>query len=727
MREVEVLYDQLLDILQAQPDLNPADILVMSPDIQTYAPLIEAVFGTPGDREVLPYQVSDLTLARDNSHVSAFLELLQLPGSRYTSNQLLALLEIPAIGRRFGLDEDALEQVAGWLAAANIRWGRDGAHKSQLGLPADPHNTWRAGLERLLSGFAMASDSDRLWQGIAPLEAAEGADSIRLAGLLDFCEAVFDLESELGGVHPVTDWCERLSALTERFFVTDSSAEQPLQQVRDAIARLRDNAEAAAFVSPVSLALIRHGLEQQFSRPTARGFLTGGVNFCALAPMRSLPFPVICLIGMHDGSFPREQPRLSFDLMDGRFRFGDRSRRADDRYLFLETLISARRRLYLSYVGHSIKDNSPLPPSVLVDELRDYLTAMIGDEGLSRITRQHPLQAFSGTYFSPDSGLFSYSERLRESARLAGQGRETERPLVERPLSAAQAGERVELQQLIEFFTNPARVFARQRLNLQLEPGAGLLEEREPFVLEGFGGVELETELVRARLAGNSAQACFTLLDARGVLPHGNAGRRLFDRLMASAEAMQERLADLQLGDKMPPRDFSRRCAGLILEGRLTELYPQGQFAFSVGAFYPHQRLGLWLRHLALCLLRPADLPPRTSWLEAAEAGGFRPVETPEAILGPLLGLYRQGLDMPLPFYPGTSWAYAESLSLSGDPLAAYRAAQRKWLGNERQPGDSAKPYQQLMFADGDILDEAFERISLTVFRPLIEHREGGA
>ncbi|MGD8589502.1 MAG: exodeoxyribonuclease V subunit gamma, partial [Chromatiales bacterium] len=705
MREVEVLYDQLLGILQAQPALTPADILVMTPDMQTYAPLIEAVFTTPGDRPALPYQISDISLARDNRHVSAFLELLQLPGSRYTSNQLLALLEIPAIGRRFGIDDEALAQLIAWLAAAAIRWGRDGVSKSELGLPEDSRNTWQAGLERLLLGFAMPGDSDRLWQGIAPLDAAEGANSLWLAGLLEFCEAVFGLESELGGAHPVSDWCERLSGLTERFFAADTSAEQPLQQVRDAIAQLRENAEAAAFDRPVSLPLVRHELEQRFGRASGRGFLGGGVNFCALVPMRSLPFPIICLIGMHDGSFPREQTHLSFDLMDRQFRFGDRSRRADDRYLFLETLISARQRLYLSYVGNSIKDNSPLPPSVLLDELRDYLAALIGGEGLARITHQHPLQPFSAAYFSPDSGLFSYSTRLREAALQAGLGREVERPLLDGPLPEwSIAAEPVELQWLIEFFTNPARVFAQQRLNLQLEQGAALLEEREPFTLEGFSGAELETELVQARLAGISAQDCFARLDARGVLPAGSPGRCLFDSLMASSEALLERLLDLRLGERLPVRDFALSCGQSMLQGRLTDLYPQGQFAFSVGALYPYQLLGLWLRHLVLCLTRPRDVIPRTFWLEAGEIGAFRSVENPEQILQPLLALYRQGLDMPLPFYPGTSWAYAESLLRTGDPALAYRNAQLKWSGNERYGGDRSKPYQQLLFADGDIL-----------------------
>ena len=178
---------------------------------------------------------------------------------------------------------------------------------------------------------------------------------------------------------------------------------------------------------------------------------------------------------------------------------------------------------------------------------------------------------------------------------------------------------------------------------------------------------------------------------------------------------------------RLPLLDFSRRCGDTTLQGRLTDLYPQGQFAFSVGKIYPHQKLGLWLRHLTLCLERPTDVAPRTLWLEDTELGGFRKVEEPETHLASLLNLYHQGLNTPLAFYPGTSWDYVDKLFRSGDPVAAYRAAERKWLGNEHSPGDRSKPYQQLLFADTNILDETFERISLAVFRPLVEHLETGS
>lgn len=728
MREVEVLYDQLLAMLEEIPGLTPADILVMTPDINSYAPLIEAVFSVPGDRPAIPYRVSDLGMQQVNQHAGAFLQLLELPGSRYSANQMLDLLEIPAIGQRFGLDEAALEQITSWVGAANIRWGRDAENKTALGLPDEPRNTWRAGLEQLMLGFAMPEWSDELWQGISPLNGVEGSSSQWLGGLLAFCEAVFSLEEQLARQRSPAAWSEQLLALTERFFIADAGAAQPMQQVRHAIQQLQDEGVEAGYQGKICLALVRHHLQQTFARATPRGFLGGGVNFCALAPMRSLPFQVICLVGMNEGSFPREQPILGFDLMSRQFRFGDRSRRADDRYLFLETLISVRRTLYLSYVGRNIKDNSPLPPSVLVDELREYLASQLGKKGLEAITQVHPLQPFSPRYFEPDGGLFSYSPRLREAALLVGKGLEEPGPLVTQPLSEADAELRqVELSQLLEFFVNPARVFARQRLNLQLASASILLQERESFRIEGFCGNEIERDLVLALLAGEPAEKIHARLDARGELPHGNPGRRQFQQLLVSAQQMAERLAALELGEILPAIDLEFSYNGMSLSGQLRGLYRQGQVSFSVSRFYPHQMLDLWIRHLLLNQVRPQGEAQSSIWLEGQGQARLHPVKDAAQQLDRLLQLYWQGMHSPLHFYPGSSWAYAETFYKKADHEAACNAAANKWQGNNFFPGDLYKPYHRLLLPGESMLDADFYATSLAVFLPLIEHLESDA
>jgi len=726
MRELEVLYDQLLAMLQELPGLSPSDILVMTPDLETYAPLIQAVFGEAGDRPPLPFRVGDLSLEQGNPYAQALLELLALADSRLPVNRVLGLLEIPAVGRRFGLDQAALETLLEWVEAANIRWGRDGASKRRLGLPAEPANTWQAGLEQLLLEYAMPAQGETLWRGIAPLDRVEGGAAPWLGGLLSFSQALFELQEGLQRPRPLADWCDWLVEMSGRFFAPEADAQQPLLQIRQVIQGLREEVAGAGFSEPVSLPLVHQRIAQALRRPTLHGFLGGGIDFCSLAPMRSLPFRVICLIGMNDGLFPRDPPRLSFDLMARRFRFGDRSRRADDRYLFLETLISARERLYISYVGHDQRDNNKLPPSVLVEELRDYLAAQLTPSELARICHDHPLQPFSPANFDVSAGHFSYSQRMRRAAALVGRGERLPVPLVESPLPAEDAPEEpLELARLIRFFINPAATFARQRLNLELRSAGVLLEEQEAFSLQGFGAQELEERLVTALLAGEAVEPLYEWLRARGIWPPGNPGRREFQHRLASAGEMARRIQALERGVAQPPLDLELEVAGSRLVGRLTDLYTAGQFTFSCGGIPAYRRLALWIRHLALNCARPPGVPPRSHWLEAEGGGGFGPVEEAHGHLETLLGLYRQGLCAPLHFYPGSSWIYCEQLLRRGDPQAAMRAAAERWWGNERVPGDGEKPYHRLLLPGDAILDQAFMETSELVLRPLLEQLQG--
>ena len=725
MREVEVLYDQLLACFETIPGLSPNEILVMSPDIGRYAPLIEAVFGEPGDRPPIPYRISDRSLLQRNPLISAFLQLLELPASRYPIGLVLGLLEQAAIQRRFGLDEASMESITRWLTLAGVRWGRDGPSKTVWDLPPEEANTWRSGLQRILLGYAMPKEADELWQGVLPLDTAEGVEAEWLGGLLDFCEGLFALESELSQSRDMLAWRDLLLNLLERFFHSQDETDEQLDELRQAIKRMADEALESGFEAPLSLKLIHYRLNSLLDTADARGFLGGGVSFCALAPMRSLPFRVICLIGMNDDSFPRAQPAMGFDLMAGQFRFGDRSRRTDDRYLFLETLISARERLYISYVGQHQRDNSPLPPSVVVDELCDTLRTMTGDDELEGILQRHPLQPFSPLYFEQQGRLFCYSAQRREAAIRIGLGRERDRPLVANPLPpvVSEGLPEISLERLIGFFSNPPRLFARDRLQLSLGSLAELPDEREPFELDRFPRLELEREMVEALLRDTPGETLWNRLRASGVMPLGQAGRLEFQQMLARAEAIASQLRPRLLTGSRRGLDVDLLLEPARLSGRLHDLLPEGQLVYTTGRFYPNQLLGHWLAHLALNLARPSGVAPETCLLEGGRQGRFLPLEDAAELMASLMKLYLEGRERPLPFYPGTAWAYAQALEKGGENKAMQRAASR-WYGSRWQAGDAAKPYNRLFWPDGDCLTPEFEHLADRVFTPLDEHLE---
>lgn len=723
MREVEVLYDQLLALLEEVPGLTPSEIVVMTPEIDRYAPLIEAVFSEPGDRPAIPFRISDRSLQQGNPLAAALLEILQLPDSRYGVGGILSLLEIPAVQRCFDLDRAALASITDWVTGVAIRWGLDGESKRALGLPPESRNTWLAGLRRLLLGYAMPGDSETLWQGIVPFDTVEGSAGGRLGGLLAFCDAVFGLEQRLGAERTLAEWEVCLLDLIQRFFLPDEESANDADGLREVIHRLALEGLEAGFEGRVSLSLVRHRLRELLESSQTLGFLGGGVSFCALAPMRSLPFRVVCLLGMNDGVFPRRQPEFGFDLMRGEFRFGDRSRRADDRYLFLETLISARERLYISYVGRSQRDNSALPPSVVVDELRDTLRRMIGDDGLQAITRHHPLQPFSPDYFRDLPGIFSYSPQRREAAMRVGQGTAAEQPLLKSPLIGETGMETVTLEALIHFYVNPPRAFARERLMLNLEAAEALPDEREPFALERFDQLDLERCLVESLLRGESSDELSARIDAVGSLPHGHAGRSDFQSMLSRAAALSERVKEIQ-GDEPPKTlDLDLVLEGVRLSGVLHGVTEGGLLAYSSERLYPYQLLQYWIRHLLLNLSGPAGVNPSTRLLEGDRTGFLRPVHRPGECLSLLLRLYREGHNQPLPFYPATSWAYVEGLG-RGDEEKAMERACTKWYGNRQISGDGGKPYNRLLWPQQSLFSPAFQTTAVEVLQPLIDHLE---
>ncbi len=725
MREVEVLYDQLLAMFETLPDLSPNEVLVMAPEIDRYAPLVEAVFGEPGDRPALPYRLSDRALMQRNPLAAALLALLDLPGSRYTLGQMLSLLEQPAVQRRFGLDESSLEPVTRWLVAAGVRWGRDGESKQAWGLPPDEGNTWRQGLRRLLLGYAMPRDGEALWRGLLPLDAAEGGGAELLGGMLDFCHRLFGLESQLARPRPVAEWRETLLGLVQGFFLADATDQDPLEELRGILQRLGDEAGEAGFDGEVSLPLIRYRLQTLLEGADGRGFLGGGVTFCALAPMRSLPFRVICLLGMDDGVFPRAQPRFGFDLMADRFRFGDRSRRVDDRYLFLETLISARERLYLSYVGHSQRDNTALPPAVVVDELCDTLRRMVGDEGLAQLIHRHPLQPFSPAYFTGDGGLLCYSGQRREAAMRVGRGLRRESALAPTPLETR--GEtpmtEVPLERLCDFFANPPRLFARERLQLSLEAVAELPEEREPFTLDTFERLDDERAMVEALLLGGDPDELRARLEATGRLPHGSAGRLELEAMLQRAASMAQRLDSRLAGGTRFSRDIDLSLAEGRISGRLHDLTDAGRLVYDLSAFYPYQLLRHWIEHLVMNLTGSSRCGGETRLLELDREGRFLPPEDAAGLLESLLSLYRAGQDRPLPFYPGTAWSYLDGLDRH-DEERAMREARKRWSGNAFQEGDGAKPYNALLWPDFNVFNDEFGSLAERILDPLRRHLE---
>ena len=413
LREAEVLHDRLLAVFDAHPDLEPADVLVLTPDLDTYGPAIEAVFAAAGR---IPCNVARARAAESRT-LRAFLDLLSLPASRHGAESVLAPLAAPATGARFGIGDADVAAIRTWVREAGIRWGVDEAHRGEEDLPEIADHTWRHGLHRLLLGYAMA-DAGEPVAGLVPCGAgASGFDAGEIDGELlgrfvSYCEKAFGLRARLAGKRRPARWGTVLRDVVRDFFADGSAPVRGAGGWEDrALAReLADESAAIRALirdfenevsharSPVPFEVVRDVLLERADgtdRGTAR--LADGATVAGLGAGRIFPAGVVCVAGMNDGVFPRSPSTPSFDVVAaGRARRGDRDVRREDRFAFLEALLAARRCFIVTYAGRGLRDDAPIPPSVLVDELKDYLQRRFPGETFET---RHPLQPFSLRYF----------------------------------------------------------------------------------------------------------------------------------------------------------------------------------------------------------------------------------------------------------------------------------------------------------------------------------------
>ncbi|MEJ2481237.1 MAG: exodeoxyribonuclease V subunit gamma [Acidihalobacter sp.] len=723
MREVQVLHDRLLALIEESDGLTPRDIVVMAPDIDAYAPYVEAVFGAAPPERRIPWSIADRHAAAESPLAATLLALLALPQSRLTVSEVLALLEDAAVMRRLGLDEAGLERVRRWVREANIRWGLDADMRAGLGLPAEDAASWAFGLRRLLLGYAMPPDGETLISGIAPYPDIEGGEARDLGLLADFIERLAAWRERLMQPREAAAWADALGALLDDFFLPDDDEANFLQQVREALGSLREHCREAGFAEAVDLAVVRDHLRGRLEDARAgQAFLDGRVSFCNMVPMRSIPFRVVCLLGMNDGDYPRNQRPLGFDLMAEQPRRGDRSRREDDRYLFLEALLSAREVLYLSYVGRDIRSNAERVPSVLLGELletveRGFRAPDGGADVLKQIVTEHPLQPFSSRYFGGGERLFSYAAEWLSETRHDGIGAFLERPLPE-PEEAP--WRELELDELAGFLSHPARHLLERRLGVNLREYDERIADAEPFELDHLGAWQLKDRALALTLAGRDAEGLERLALADGSLPSAGFGRQAFARAVESVPELAEELRGLGVEAACDTLELDLELGECRLRGWLRGAGAGGLLRYRTGRLRARDRLRLWLEHLALNALAPQGVECVSVF--CAEDGLLRlgPVTDAPAHLQALVGLYREGWREPLPFFAETSLAYAERLLRKGeDAEAALAAAAKVWAGNQFVAGEADDAYNRLAFRALEPLDARFAELAERVYAPL--------
>lgn len=763
MREVEVLHDQLARLFEVLPGLQPRDVVVMTPAIDTYAPLVEAVFGETELRPKLPYHLADRGVRSTDAIVDAFSRLLDVADGRMTATDVLDLLRVEPVRRRFGIAASDVDVVRRWVDESGIRWGVDEKHRSDAGQPALRENTWRFGLDRLLLGVAMAGQGRTLYGSTLPYDDVEGGAAELLGKLADLCDTLFRFRERLRGARSIESWRDDFGSLLDAMLSSDDETADQHNEVKKALARLAERAANGAFAGELALEAVRPLVLDELTRaPSARGFLSGGITFCEMVPMRAIPFRVVCLLGMNGDAFPRVRRPLGFDLVARRPRRGDRSAREDDRYLFLEALLSARDRLLITYVGQSIRDNAELPPSVVVSELLDTLgeSFVVPDDGTSaaaqrgdelpsehaqrrireRLVVRHPLQPFSTRYFRGDGTLFSYAKGYHEGAKSMAGDRTAAPAFVSAPLAEPEgAPGPVDVADLVYFFQQPARHFVQRRLMVSLGRDVDPVQNREPLRLDDLDAWAVGDQVLRLVEEGGSASETFEALRASGALPPGTLGRLSYAELVPEIDAIAARARELRGGGRMPPIEVDDEIGGFRLTGAIDEVFrDSGQVRVQFSRLRRRGELATWVHHVLLQCFAPAGL--RTARLVGRQPSdgteievSFGDLDDPRALLRELLELYRVGATQPLALFASTSRTYAELIAKSQPPETAADRARARYRDERTGWGEGFDAYNVLAFAGTDPLAGAtagapsFADLAVRVFGPLLAHREARA
>ncbi|OHV12178.1 exodeoxyribonuclease V subunit gamma [Kushneria phosphatilytica] len=583
MREVEILHDQLLDAFERDPTLKPRDIVVMVPDIDRYAPFIEAVFGqvSRADPRYIPFTVADRLASESDPLMQCLLGLLELPERRLGVTELLDWLDVPAFRRRFGIRARELETLQRWLQGSGVRWGLDGDHRAALGLPALHDNTWQFGLERMLLGYAMG---DACFEGIAAYDEIGGLEADLAGRLASLVRTLERRRQEMSSPADPVTWGTRLNALLDDLIAPEQQQEFDIRErLEQAIDSWLEACRHAHFTSALPLSVVRDALTAELDEGgLSQRFLAGRVNFATLMPMRAIPFRQTWLLGMNDGDYPRVRLPQDFDLMVQRHRSGDRSRRDDDRYLFLEALLSTRDRLNISWVGRDQRDNTPRPPSILVSELLDTLALgwqvdpadVDHDQTLrERLITEHPLQPFSERYFAPDSMLFTY-----ESA-WEGVHDGTSRPGVEGSSDVVEPpADALGLEALTRLLRQPVMLCLGDRLGVHFQQPKAPVDDAEPFALDGLDRFELKRSLIEAvRQGAPSLESAAESFRMTGQLPALGFGSHMIEALLPPLKAQlaswQEGMNDLLPAEPVTVRWRSQEQDELLFEERIDELH----------------------------------------------------------------------------------------------------------------------------------------------------------
>ena len=755
MREVEVLRDYLLRRFKANSSLQAKDVLVMMPSPEEYAPYIRAVFsgmeeGMPKD---FPYSIVDRE-PRMESHIIDFLfELLDFFGGRATNREVLDLMDaLPSRTKNEWEDSD-MEVFRQWIGDCHAYWGFNKEHRESRGSTPTNEHTWKHALDRMALGFCVRGENSRLWEETLPYDEIEGENNIRFAGFSRFISSLSDFEKQSRGNQSLDFWADWLSRLTLEFFPQNDATLLDRRKVNEAVDHLKSEYSQLAGEGRVPLRVIRYHLSNVLEVGSPHGrFLTQGVTFSGMRPMRSVSAKIICILGLNDDAFPRNNRAPSFDL-SGERRTGDRSSREDDRYLFLETLWCAKEFLYLSYVGQSIRQAQEIPPSVVINELLDGLDQIAfwqDEEGrqmkaFDSVVYRQTLHPFGKENYEGERLPRSFSlPNLKASRALSGPEKRIA-PFVSghQQTQIQDEGNELSMRDLVEFFSHPAKAFLKFSLGMKLWDEDASPPDFEPLEIDSLERYKLMSRMIQLLESGEKVSSLYDLERAEGRLPPGDLGEVWFGEAEQEVTKFFDMWEDFLIPASGEPKAFEELIEGITFRGENPPLRNGKHVLFRCSQkISGKDRVRSWVEHVCACA-NPSVENFETVFLSSDKKYlHIRKIPHNDAVrlLSGLIKLRLAGMQSPLPFFPKSSFAYFEKIAdanLSKDSSEeeitharrkALGSAQKEWEGvnmpGHKIPGDGEDFSNQTCFGNTPFSDVRFSELANSFFGDFFQYTE---
>ncbi|MGB6093677.1 MAG: exodeoxyribonuclease V subunit gamma [Moheibacter sp.] len=586
VREVEVLYSYLVELIDRKDEkLSARDIVVMVSDIDLYASYIKAVFDNAPFK--FPYTIADESYQNEDNIFSALIEILVLNRSQFTSEKVLSLLDYSAIRNEFGIKDTGFARNL--VRAANIRLGIAGDKENESNFVS-----WKYGLKRIMYGLCMSGETkfDDGEDQFFPIDTVEGYDIMSATAFVAFAERVIDHLGRRKGKRKVSEWMNFIWETVESFIGgrEENENDDYLQLTRQL---KKYNVSEQTTDEEVSFEVFSHNFLPILSTAKRSAAFAGrGITFCSLIPMRSIPFKVVALLGINNDKFPRIDKRVSFDLTQKSRKRGDRNLKENDKHLFLENVLSAKDYFYVSYVGQSIRDNTKIPASILVDELIDFIAnhSEKPDEVREKFITEHPLHGFSKKYNSGNQNLISYLiENKKPELNFETDAQTAKAELDEKE---------IQIKSLLRFFKNPVKFYYNQILRIYYENEDLSLPEAEVFELDQLQKWKYKNDLLK--MPEDVIREQIEIGKMKGKLPLKNMGGVELEKILEETEAVRQQFLKLTESIESDFEDIDLEIDGSRIAGRIERIFGDRLIECSFSGRETKYRFEAYLKYLLL-------------------------------------------------------------------------------------------------------------------------------